>query len=297
MKGILLAGGTGSRLFPLTNIVCKQLLPVFDKPMIYYPLATLMTAGIREICIISTPKDTPTLESILGSGAQWGLEITYIVQEKPAGIAQAFLLAEDFIGDDSVTLILGDNIFYGRMGIADAVREHAGGATIFGYPVSNPEDFGVIEFDKEGRAISIEEKPSSPKSHYAVPGLYIYDNDVVTVARHLKPSARGELEITDVNVEYLNSGRLNVIPIGRGVSWLDTGTNQAIQEASSFIEIVETRQGLKIGCPEEIALRLGYIDLKNFRSLSASMPNCSYREYLEQVAQEYEAGMMSGEVA
>ncbi len=286
MKGIILAGGSGSRLYPLTNIVCKQLLPVFDKPMIYYPLSTLMLSGIKDICVISTPKDTPTLKNFLGDGTQWGLNLEFIIQEKPAGIAQAFILAEKFIGKDAVTLILGDNIFYGRFGYAEAVAAHKAGATIFGYAVTNPEDFGVIEFDKNGKAISIEEKPKNPRSKYVVPGFYIYDNDVVRVSKELKPSARGELEITDVNVHYLKSGQLKVIPIGRGAAWLDTGTCAALQEASSFIEVVEKRQGLKISCPEEIALRRGYVSKDALRGWVEKMPKCQYRQYVEGVLAE-----------
>lgn len=280
MKGIILAGGTGSRLYPLTSIVCKQLLPVFDKPMVYYPLSTLMLAGIRDICIISTPKDTPLLKNVLGDGSQWGISFKFIVQESPQGIAQAFILAEDFIGKDSVTLILGDNIFYGRTGHAEAIEKHTKGATVFGYAVTNPQDFGVIEFDRNGRAISIEEKPAKPKSRYVVPGLYIYDNQVVSISKNLKPSSRGELEITDVNVEYLKANQLQVIPIGRGAAWLDTGTNIAMQEASTFIEIVEKRQGLKIGCPEEVALRRGFLSAAKLEELIKTMPKCQYREYL-----------------
>lgn len=286
MKGIILAGGTGSRLYPLTSIVCKQLLPVFDKPMIYYPLSTLMLSGVRDICIISTPKDTPILKNVLGDGTQWGIKFAYIVQEKPAGIAQAFLLAEQFIGKDNVTLILGDNIFYGKFGQGEAIESHKSGATIFGYAVSNPQEFGVIEFDKNGKAISIEEKPKNPRSKFVVPGLYVYDNQVVDICKNLKPSPRGELEITDVNVEYLKRGQLKVIPMGRGSAWLDTGTSVALQEASTFIEIVEKRQGLKIGCPEEIALRWNYISKDQLASLAQKLPKCQYREYIEGVLAE-----------
>jgi glucose-1-phosphate thymidylyltransferase len=289
MKGIILAGGTGSRLYPLTGIVCKQLLPVFDKPMIYYPLYTLMEAGIRDICVISTPKDIPILESVLKDGSQWGLRFHFIVQEKPAGIAQAFLLAKHFIGADPVTLILGDNIFYGQLGHVDVIEKHRQGAVIFGYPVNNPEDFGVIEFDTNFKALSIEEKPKRPKSKYAVPGLYVYDNQVVDIAEKLAPSARGELEITDVNLRYLENGQLTVIPIGRGVAWLDTGTTAAMQEASVFIEIVEKRQGVKISCPEEIALLKGFISLQNFKALIEKMPNFQYRDYLDKIGGEFKA--------
>lgn len=287
MKGLILAGGSGTRLYPLTSIVCKQLLPVFDKPMIYYPLSTLMLSGIKEICVISTPKDTPILKSVLGDGSAWGMNLQFIVQEKPAGIAQAFLLAEKFIGKDPVTLILGDNIFYGRIGHVEAIRDHKKGATIFGYAVTNPQDFGVIEFDKNGKAISIEEKPKNPRSKFVVPGLYIYDNKVVEISKNLKPSPRGELEITDVNVEYLKRSELQVIQIGRGCAWLDTGTTQAMQEASTFIEIVEKRQGLKIGAPEEIALRQGFVTPAQFEALIAKMPKCQYRGYLEGLVGEF----------
>ncbi len=288
MKGIVLAGGTGSRLYPLTSIVCKQLLPVFDKPMIYYPLSSLMLAGIREVLIISTPKDTPILEGVLGNGSKWGMKLSFLVQEKPAGIAQAFILGEKFIGDSSVTLILGDNIFYGKTGHAEAIGRHNddSGATIFGYQVTNPSEFGVIEFDSSGKALSIEEKPAKPKSNFVVPGLYVYDREVVSISKALKPSARGELEITDVNVEYLKRGKLNVVPMGRGAAWLDTGNSAALQEASTFIEIIEKRQGLKISCPEEIAARRGFIDGKQFQTLVAALPKCQYREYLEKVNAE-----------
>ena len=286
MKGIILAGGTGTRLYPLTKVCCKQLLPVFDKPMIYYPLSTLMLAGIKDICIISTPKDTPVLKDFLGDGSRFGLNFSYIVQQLPKGIAEAFILGKDFIGDDNVTLILGDNIFYGDFGLIQAIRDHKNGATIFGYPVTNPRDFGVIEFDNEGKVISIEEKPQKPKSNYIVPGLYIYDNDVIDIATKLKPSKRLEYEITDVNVEYLNRGKLRVYPMGRGVAWLDSGTTSALSEASTFVEIVEARQGLKMACPEEIALRLGFISLDKFKNEIDNMSRCQYRTYLEGVYRE-----------
>lgn len=287
MKGIILAGGTGSRLYPLTSLVCKQLLPVYDKPMIYYPLSTLMMAGIREIGIISTPKDIPIFKDFLGDGSKFGVQFTYIVQEKPEGIAQAFILGEEFIGGDNVTLILGDNIFYGHIGHATAVQDHKEGATIFGYQVANPKAFGVIEFDANGKALSIEEKPENPRSNFIVPGLYIYDNSVVEVSKNLKPSHRGELEITDVNNCYLNKGLLSVIPIGRGAAWLDSGTTKALAESSTFIQIVEERQGLKIGCPEEIALRKGFIEVRQFTEQIRSLPNCQYRGYLEKIASEF----------
>ena len=288
MKGIILAGGTGSRLYPLTSIVCKQLLPVFDKPMIYYPLATLMLGGIREICVISTPKDIPILQDFLGDGSKFGIEVTFIVQDQPKGIAEAFILADEFVGSDSVTLILGDNLFYGNIGHIRAIEDHKTGATIFGYSVTNPQDFGVIEFDANGKAISIEEKPKAPKSRHVVPGLYIYDNQVVEISKNLKPSARGELEITDVNVEDLKLNQLSVIPIGRGAAWLDTGTTSALAEASTFIQIIEERQGLKVSCPEEVAMRRGFIDLEQFDALSDSLPRCQYREYLEQIRHEFD---------
>lgn len=286
MKGIILAGGAGTRLYPLTRICCKQLLPVFDKPMIYYPLSTIMLAGIKDICIISTPKDTPVFESFLGDGSAWGINLSYIVQERPAGIAQAFLLGKDFIGEDQVTLILGDNIFYGNIGHVAAIKNHKSGAAVFGYPVSNPEEFGVIEFNADGTVISIEEKPKRPKSKFVVPGLYIYDNRVVDICSGLKPSARGELEITDVNVEYLRRKELKVIPIGRGAAWLDSGTTTALAEASTFIEIVEMRQGLKIGCPEEIAARLGFISADQLQILIEKLPKCQYSQYLQTVLEE-----------
>ncbi|MFA6110492.1 MAG: glucose-1-phosphate thymidylyltransferase RfbA [Candidatus Latescibacterota bacterium] len=288
MKGIVLAGGAGSRLYPLTRIVCKQLLPVYDKPMIAYPLATLMQGGIREICIVSTPKDLPVLEGFLGDGADLGLSFTYVVQPRPEGIAQAFLLAEPFIAGEPVALILGDNIFYGDYfygegGFSRAVREFAGGGLIFGYYVSNPQDFGVIEFDPDGRTVGIEEKPSRPKSNYAVPGLYVYDDQVVRICRELRPSPRGELEITDVNRAYLERGSLQVERLGRGIAWLDTGTPSSLQEANAFIEAIEKRQGLKIACLEEIAHHQGFIDRDQLRRLVEGLPRCDYRTYLERL--------------
>ena len=289
MKGIILAGGTGSRLFPLSRIVCKQLLPVYDKPMICYPLATLMLGGITEICIISTPQDLPIIRNFLGDGTALGVEFTYIEQANPEGIAQAFLLAEDFLAGDNVTLVLGDNVFYGDYfygdtGFVRAAREFAGGGLIFCYYVSNPEDFGVIEFDGDGRVLGIEEKPDRPKSNYAVPGLYIYDGDVVEVTKNLKPSGRGELEITDVNRTYLERGDLRVEQLGRGIAWLDTGTPGSLQEASSFIEAIEKRQGLKIACLEEIAFDQGFVDRPGFEALIDTYPEkCDYNEYLRAV--------------
>jgi len=285
-KGILLAGGAGSRLYPLTLVASKQLQPVYDKPMIYYPLATLMMAGINEILIISTPLDTPRFESLLGDGSRWGVSITYKVQAEPNGIAQAFLLGEEFIGNDPVALILGDNIFYGKMGLDRLTRDFTGGAMIFGYYVNDPERYGVVEFDESGRAVGIEEKPSRPKSSYAVPGLYLYDNSVVAVAKSIAPSARGELEITDVNKVYLQQGTLMVEKLGRGIAWLDTGTHQSLLEASHFIGTLEARQGLKIACLEEVALRMGYIDCRKMAEVIEQTPKSSYREYLQRVYNE-----------
>ena len=287
MKGIILAGGTGSRLFPLSRIVCKQLLPVYDKPMICYPLATLMLGGITEICIISTPRDLPLFEAFLGDGSDLGVSFTYVVQEEPRGIAQAFLLAEEFIGDGSVTLILGDNIFYGDFfydsdGFAGVVGDFSGGGLIFGYYVSNPEEFGVIEFDRAGAVLSIEEKPAAPKSNYAVPGLYVYGNEVIDISKSLKPSARGEFEITDVNRAYLERDELRVSKLGRGIAWLDTGTPSSLQEANAFIEAIEKRQGLKIACLEEIAFNQGYIDKTQLQGLIEQLPTCDYATYLQQ---------------
>ena len=247
-KGIVLAGGAGSRLYPLTLVASKQLQPVYDKPMIYYPISTLMRAGINEILIISTPQDTPRFEDLLGDGSRFGVKFTYVVQPEPKGIAQAFLVGEDFIGEDSVCLILGDNIFYGKMELDRVFGEFNGGAKVFGYPVTDPERYGVVEFDRDGKAIGIEEKPEQPKSNYAVPGLYLYDNKVIEITRHMKPSARGELEITDVNVEYLRRGELMVEKLERGIAWLDTGTHMSLLEASHFIGTLEARQGLKIAC-------------------------------------------------
>lgn len=281
MKGIILAGGAGSRLYPLTLVASKQLQPVYDKPMVYYPLTTLIEGGIRELCLISTPHDLPRFQQLLGDGSQWGLCIEYREQPRPEGIAQAFRIAESFIGDDAVTLILGDNIFYGGDSFQRAFAEFDGGAVIFGYHVHDPERYGVVEFDAQGRAISIEEKPRQPKSNYAVPGLYLYDNDVVAIARALKPSARGELEITDVNVEYLRRGRLRVYRLARGFAWLDAGTSSSLHEASAYVQTIEKRQGIKIGCPEEAAFRSGFLPLAQLEALVARMPRCEYREYLE----------------
>ena len=287
-KGIILAGGAGSRLYPLTLVASKQLQPVYDKPMIYYPLATLMTAGIQDILLISTPHDTPRFESLLGDGSRWGITISYKVQPEPNGIAQAFLVGEEFINRQPVCLILGDNIFYGKMNLDRIVTEFDGGARVFGYQVNDPERYGVVEFDLDGKVLSIEEKPARPKSHYAVPGLYLYDENIVAVTQSIKPSARGELEITDVNLEYLRRGKLLVERLGRGIAWLDTGTHKSLLEASIFIETIESRQGLKIACLEEIALRRGFIDCTQMKQIITATPASSYREYLQRVFSEAE---------
>jgi glucose-1-phosphate thymidylyltransferase len=281
MKGIILAGGAGSRLFPLTLVASKQLQPVYDKPMVYYPLTTLIEGGIREFCLISTPQDLPRFRQLLGEGHQWGLTIDYREQVRPEGIAQAFRIAESFIGGDAVTLILGDNVFYGGDSFQKAFADFKTGATIFGYHVQDPERYGVVEFDAHGRAISIEEKPKQARSNYAVPGLYIYDNEVVAITKAMKPSPRGELEITDVNVEYLRQGRLQVVRLNRGFAWLDAGTSSSLHEASAYVQTIEKRQGIKIGCPEEAAFRRGFLSLAQLEALVAKMPRCEYREYLE----------------
>jgi glucose-1-phosphate thymidylyltransferase len=285
-KGIILAGGAATRLYPTSTVVSKQLLPIYDKPMIYYPLTTLMLAGIREVLIISTPHDTPQFEKLLGSGEKWGMKISYKVQPQPGGIPQAFILGDEFIDDDSVCLILGDNIFYGYLDFLRTAVEFAEGATVFGYYVKDPERYGVVEFDSEGRAISLEEKPDRPRSSYAVPGLYLYDNKVVEISKSLPPSARGELEITDVNKDYLERGELRVEILGRGIAWLDTGTPQSFLEASQFIGMLESRQGLKFGCPEEVALRMGFIDQVGMDKLLKNMPDSTYRDYLAQIRLE-----------
>src|SRR5579885_3668268 len=282
MKGIILAGGVGTRLYPVTSVVSKQLLPVFDKPMIYYPLATLMFAGIRDILIITTPQDQPLFKRLLGDGSDLGLRFAYAAQDRPRGLADAFIVGADFIGTDRVALVLGDNIFYGHSlpEVLGRATQRGTGATVFGYVVSTPEAYGVVELDEAGRAISIEEKPAHPKSNIAVTGLYFYDNDVVKIASALKPSARGELEITDVNRIYMESGNLYVEVLGRGFAWLDTGTHSSLVEASHFIQILEQRQGLRVACPEEIALRLGYITLEHFKMLAERCAKSSYGEYL-----------------
>lgn len=281
MKGIILAGGSGSRLYPVTKVYSKQLTLIYDKPLIYYPLSILMLSGIREILIISNKETIPLYRQLFEDGSQFGMDIQYKVQDAPNGIAEAFILGEEFIGDDSVSLILGDNIFYGKLDfVYNAIRNNTG-ATIFGYQVTDPERYGIVEFDSEGNAISIEEKPKVPKSHFAVPGLYVYDNNVVEISKNLKPSARGELEITDVNKEYLTRGMLRVEKIGRGIAWLDTGTPEALLQASNFFGVIEERQGLKVACIEEIAYVMKFINRNEFSNLINSMPKCFYREYLE----------------
>ena len=285
MKGIILAGGSGSRLYPLTLVASKQLQPVYDKPMVYYALTTLIEGGIRELCLISTPHDLPRFKQLLGDGSRFGISIGYREQPKPEGIAQAFLIAESFIGNDSVTLILGDNIFYGGDSFYRVLADFNSGATIFGYHVNDPERYGVVEFN-DGKAISIEEKPKQPKSSYAVPGIYVYDNDVIGIAKKLKPSARGELEITDVNVAYLRRGDLSVHRLNRGFAWLDAGTSSSLHDASAYVQTIEKRAGIKIGCPEEAAFRHGFLSLDQLERLAGVMPRCEYRDYLCEVVAE-----------
>ncbi len=288
MKGIILAGGSGTRLYPATQVVSKQLLPVYDKPMVYYPLTTLMLAGIQDILLISTPQDTPRFEQLLGNGKRWGLNISYAVQPAPEGIAQAFIIGADFIGKDRCALVLGDNIFYGHElpGDLQAAAKRTSGATVFAYPVRDPERYGVVEFDKARNAVSLEEKPKKPKSRHAVTGLYFYDNDVVKIARALKPSARGELEITDINRDYLKRKKLDVVVMGRGMAWLDTGTHESLLQASMFIETIEKRQGLQIACPEEVAHRMGWIDAAQVEALAAAIGNNPYARYLRELVQD-----------
>ena len=288
MKGIILAGGSGTRLYPVTQAISKQLLPVYDKPMIYYALSVLMLAGLREVLIISTPEDTPRFQQLLGTGEQWGLTFEYAVQASPNGIAQAFLIAADFLAGERCCLVLGDNLFYGHdlQKLLRTAAANPDGATIFAYPVLDPERYGVVEFNQAGDAISIEEKPTSPRSRYAVTGIYFYDSQVSSVARGLRPSRRGELEITDINRWYLSRGQLHVQVLGRGLAWLDTGTHESLLEASMFIHTIEQRQGLKVACPEEIAFRLGYISKEELQELAAKMGNSSYGRYLLQVLSE-----------
>ncbi|MFM1550303.1 MAG: glucose-1-phosphate thymidylyltransferase RfbA [Lentisphaeria bacterium] len=282
MKGIVLAGGAGTRLYPLTRVASKQLQPIYDKPMIYYPLSTLMLGGIREVMLISTPVDVPRFRELLGDGRQWGMNIEYCVQDEPRGIAEALILGESFVGGDDVTLILGDNVFYGNLRILEIVESFSSGALVFGYYVNDPERYGVVDFDADGNVLSIEEKPSTPRTNYAVPGLYLYDSTAAARARALKPSPRGELEITDLNLAYLSDSELRVQLLGRGLAWLDTGTHASLLEAAAFIGAIQTRQGLKIACLEEIAYIRGFIDRTELNATVDSMPNGPYREYLEQ---------------
>lgn len=293
MKGIILAGGHGTRLYPITIAVSKQLLPIYDKPMVYYPLSTLLLAGINEILIISTPEDIENYKLLLGDGSKFGCKFVYKIQDAPNGLAEAFILGEEFIGDDSVCLILGDNVFYGQgfTSILQKAKENPG-ATIFGYPVANPSAFGVVEFDKEGRVVSLEEKPAEPKSKFAVPGLYFYDNEVIEIAKNVKPSARGEIEITSVNNEYLARGKLNVVLMGRGMAWLDTGTPKNMLLASKYVEIVQERQGYYISCIEEIAWRRGFISLEQLKALGEEQKQTAYGQYILEIAADAEKGLL-----
>jgi glucose-1-phosphate thymidylyltransferase len=293
MKAIVLAGGSGSRLYPLSKTSSKQLQAVYDKPMIYYPLTVLMAAGIREFCLITTPHDQPRFEQLLGDGSQWGVSIEYRLQPRPDGIGQAFIIADSFIGSDCVALMLGDNIFFAGDSFPRAMADFRSGATIFAYHVNNPQDYGVVEFGRDGIAISLEEKPVKPKSSFAVPGLYIYDNSVVGIAKSLKPSPRGELEITDINRVYLERGDLHVHRLSRGFAWLDAGTSRTLHEASAYIETIERRQGIKLGCPEEAALIRGFLDMDQFKEVVGNMPACEYRAYLERVAAEHQRSLNS----
>lgn len=286
VKGLILAGGTGSRLYPLTRVVSKQLQAVYDKPMIYYPLTVLIASGVRDICLISTAASVPLFQNLLGDGSAWGVRIEFRVQPSPDGIAQALVIAADFIGSDRVVLMLGDNLFFGGDAFPRALAAFERGATIFAYHVNDPERYGVVEFDGDGNAVSLEEKPVSPRSNYAVPGVYLYDAAAVEIARGIRPSPRGELEITDVNLEYLRRGQLRVVRLSRGTAWLDAGTSASLHDASSYVQAIEKRQGMKMGCPEEAALRRGFISLEQFESLVSAMPKCEYRDDLAKVAAE-----------